>query len=77
MVKVKDNYKKSQNDLTCRWCLQHNETQKHILEECKKFKSITKQINENEIFTENTKILKTTNETLQQVYKELEKKKLW
>jgi hypothetical protein len=42
MLKVKGNYKSKHTNLICRWCKLKEESQIHILTECKEFQSITK-----------------------------------
>ena len=41
MLKVKGNYKNKHANLQCRWCKNKEESQIHILTECKEFQSIT------------------------------------
>ena len=74
MMNVKCNYKQLYKNTTCRWCGLHDETQKHILEECKLFPIHTKQLYEYEIFDNNSIQLKETSKILGEIYKEVEKK---
>ena len=60
MTKVKGNYKNGHKDLLCRLCGKNEETQKHILEECEKLKTVTKGISKEMIFVENVEELLET-----------------
>ena len=65
MLKVKGNYKNACTNLNCRLCNDKEETQTHILEECKclneKEKIITKQM----IFNEDVEQLKSTTKAIE------------
>ena len=72
MLKVKGNYKNASTNLNCRLCNDKEETQTHILEECKclneKEKIITKQM----IFNEDVEQLKSTAKAIERRMKTLE-----
>ena len=59
VTKVKMNYKGSFENLECEVCKEEQESQKHIIEECKKILKIkgnsAKDINYEKIFSENVK----------------------
>ena len=71
MLKVKGNYKNKYPNLTCRWCTLTNETQEHILKECREFKPITG-TNTYETYYEDTLTAhKTTANIIQKVTEKL------
>ena len=71
MLKVKGNYKNKYPNLTYRWCMLTNETQEHILNECREFKPITRD-NTYESYYENTPTAhKTTANIIQKVTEKL------
>ena len=74
MMNVKSNYKQMYKNTTCRWCSLHEETQKHILEDCKLFPRQENSLLEYEIFNEDPALLKEASKILEEIYKELEKK---
>ena len=59
MLMVKENYKKQyENNLLCRFCENHNETQEHILQDCTKIKRSKEKITYSKIFEEDTEPLR-------------------
>ena len=59
MLMVKENYKKQyENNLLCRFCENHNETQEHILQDCTKIKRSKEKIIYSKIFEEDTEPLR-------------------
>ncbi len=49
MMKIKANYPNKKIPSTCRWCDNTNETQEHIIEECKEFTALTQNLNTHSI----------------------------
>jgi len=61
MLDVKNNYKNKHRDLKCRMCNNHEEDQMHVLQMCPELqKKRIEAVTINEIFSENTEILKAT-----------------
>ena len=61
MLKVKGNYKNGHSDLKCRMCVEGEETQTHILEQCPGIhKNEASKVPKHQIFTEDTDTLKQT-----------------
>ena len=73
MLKIKNNFKKGNQNLKCRACNTAEETQKHVLEECKGLHTCenTKVTNE-EIFDENPTTLGRTAEKIENIINKLE-----
>jgi len=44
MIKIKDNFRGTHTDLTCRWCKNKPETQEHIFTECEPLREYTENI---------------------------------
>ena len=75
MIKVKDNYKNQYADQTCRGCGLLNETQQHILTNCKQIhEQDNTKVGLNEIFQGTTKEIKST---ANKVIRIIEKKRKW
>ena len=73
MIKVKDNYKNQYADQTCRGCGRLNETQQHILTNCKQIhEQDNTKVGLNKIFQGTTKEIKST---ANKIIRIIEKKK--
>ena len=66
MLKLKDNYKNGNTNLTCRICEKEEETQKHALEECEILNNNHKSITKQDIFKDNVKELRITAKIIEQ-----------
>ena len=65
MLKVKGNYKNGHTKLECRLCKNQEETQKHVLEECKKINDMAPKVTKEMIFDEEPEILKGAAKTIE------------
>ena len=72
MMKVKTNYKGSYKDYNCRFCDKHEETQKHIIEDCTEFPMEGDKLRESDIFEEDPIKLKKISVKLNEIYKIIE-----
>ena len=66
MLKLKDNYKNGNTNLTCRICEKEEETQKHALEECEILNNNHKSITKQDIFKDDVKELRITAKIIEQ-----------
>ncbi len=75
MTKVKMNYtNKYKSNLKCRACQQEEESQKHIMEECRKIHTNEEtMVKEEEIYTEDVTILKNTTKKIISILAKLDK----
>ena len=72
MLKIRANYKNGNKDLTCRACKETDETQQHILEECKELHKTLPKVTKEMIFVENIKELDKTAEIIGKIMDILE-----
>ena len=71
MTKAKANYKGLYKNTKCRWCAEEEETQDHLMTECKEFPKTSAGIKTKEIFNEEIKELKKICPTLEKFNEEL------
>ena len=72
MIDVKTNFRNKYKDTKCRMCNTEEETQKHILEECRNIdRSETGKITEEEIFTEEIEKIKITARKINRIREQL------
>jgi hypothetical protein len=76
MIKVKRNYSNQYQDMTCRWCHQHEESQLHIITECAEFKEISKNTKYEIYYKEDKRSMKAASEILDRVIHQIKKKNL-
>ena len=72
MITVKANYKNGHTNIKYRLCGNHDETQKHIFEECELLNNETLIITKEMIFNENIKALIQTEQWISQRMKKLD-----
>ena len=74
MLKIKENYKTANRDLTCRMCSKTQETQKHILEECEIIHTTeTNKIQKEELFSEDISHLRTVAQKIENIMELMER----
>ena len=74
MLKVKGNYKNKYTNLICRWCNNKEETQIHILTECKEFLNITGKTKYETYYDDNKKSSVTATQIMGNIVTKLQEK---
>ena len=74
MLQAKNNFRGQQANLTCRACKTEDETQDHILYKCQAIhKTPILMVNPEDLFSQDTKLLKITAKKLNKILEALEK----
>ena len=73
MLQIKNNYQTKYNDIICRGCKAENETQQHVLQECKEIhKSNNTKVEEEKFFSEDVEVLKKAAKNIKFILKWIE-----
>ncbi len=73
MLDIKNNYRGKYTNITCRKCKKEVETQEHILQECEEGDAVPINVQNWEIFSSNTVILKNAARKISNIMESLEK----
>ena len=72
MLEIKDNYKNKYDNLICRLCKQHEENQKHILEECEEIKKEGLEIQKTTLFSRSQYIQQENAQKIRKILRKLQ-----